>query len=288
MDNKEIIKLNNFSSDLKEIIGNYYNLDITETLINIDCIKNRISNFHIKKYLKAENSQEKKNNILRNFSLILLMFDNDGSMTKTLSNLVENQENKNFPIKLKLNLLENKIYSKIENFNKENIIDDNLLNFEENYIKIKNNQNFFENFKSLQNKYLFEIESDTVIKRIIEFYYDFPNSNENSTNEKINLMYGISFWDEIKYNKLYESEINKKKPIGVILRESKIELYKEIEMYFCDKDELIFDNKIGKNFLNKNVLIIRISKYYKDNEIFFFLIETFELNTLLNLFENLK
>lgn len=91
-------------------------------------------------------------------------------------------------------------------------------------------------------------------------------------------MYGISFWDEDKYNTLYEFEEEKNKQIGTILREKKIEFFKEIDNYFMRCE--FFNND------NEEIFFFRFTKFYRNQELFFFLIEIFSFDSLIKIIRN--
>ncbi len=244
----------------EKVIRNLYSyINLDEIIIHLDKNTHNFEIFDISKILSInEFSNIKEDSIKKGFHIIKILLNNDGSMTNFLKMLIENNNNNANSKKrfLKMDILENK------NFDITNISNENY--------------QFKSFFEQLQNSFEFKINSSKIIKRIIEFHFEeYDNKNRN------NIMFGISFWDEEKFNRLYEKEEEKEKPIGVILKEKKIEFYKEIKNYFWEV------NEVNENRNLKDVILIRISKFFKDNNIFFFLIETFEMKKLILLIDNL-
>jgi len=257
MEVKNELNTNNSQNGMNaNIIGNLYdNINFDEILFKIDIIKNKFENLVLDNI--NMHSIETECSFKRIFNMIKLLIKNDGSMTNFLNIISENLNKQ-----LKMDLIENKIYNSV-----------NSIIFDKNTENIKF-EKFFEN---LQNKFNFNIRSNLIIKRVIEFYHE---DRENIDKiEKKNIMYGISFWDEEKYKSLYENDEERKKPLGLILREKKIEFFKDIENFYSE----ICENEERKV---KDVIIIRVSKYYKEKNLFFFLFEIFELKKLFELLIN--
>jgi len=226
---------------------NFLSLSRIEILIKekIEYLK-EYDQYKLEEYFSFLNKEEDKIWLKNSIKIIDLMLYNDGSMTNFLKILIEKNKKS-----LKLNLIQSEKFDKNET--KDKIFENNFL------------------FGILQEKYNLEIKSNKIIKRVIEFFTE----NNEKENEKNVLMFGISFWNEEKYNSLYSSENEKKIPLGVILREKKIEFYKET------KNECIEINSENKE--EKDLLILRLSKYYKENELYFFLIETFQVKKLIQI-----
>jgi len=178
---------------------NFLSLSRIEILIKekIEYLK-EYDQYKLEEYFSFLNKEEDKIWLKNSIKIIDLMLYNDGSMTNFLKILIEKNKKS-----LKLNLIQSEKFDKNET--KDKIFENNFL------------------FGILQEKYNLEIKSNKIIKRVIEFFTE----NNEKENEKNVLMFGISFWNEEKYNSLYSSENEKKIPLGVILREKKIEFYKE-------------------------------------------------------------
>lgn len=230
---------------------NFLSLSEIEKLItkNIKNLK-EYNQINLEEYFFILNEQIDKNWLENSIKIIDLMLYNDGSMTNFLKILIE----KNKTETLKMNLIQSEIFNQDEN--KENELSNNFL------------------ISLLKEKFEFEIKSNMIIKRVIEFFTE----NEEKENRKNTIMYGISFWNQEKYNSLYSTESEKKIPLGVILREKKIEFFKETNNVCIELNP--------ENENKKDLLILRITKFYKEKELYFFLIETFQIKNLFKILEN--
>lgn len=223
------------------------NVDLDKVLLSLDVNKNKIDNLDFNKLnLNITFSENDQKDYKKALNLLKLLLNNDGSMTNFLKIIIENKKSENSS-KLQMDLIENKIYDL------------------ENSLPFKN---FIHNIQAKYGFIFNDSESNKVIKRIIEFYYE-----ENKAKKHV--MYGISFWVEDKYNSLYETEEEKKKPIGVILKEKKVEFFKEIENFYWREND-------SKGSLD-GITFIRISKFFRANKLFFFLIETFDFAQFIEL-----
>lgn len=118
----------------------------------------------------------------------------------------------------------------------------------ENY-SIINNKNYTVLLSSYFND---EVE---IIYREIQFF-----------NEKDLLLEGISFWNKTIYDKVMK---DKNEAIGIVLINNKIEFFKSVDL------DLNADIKTS---------IVRICKYYIDNQLAFILFENINLNPFEDIF----
>jgi hypothetical protein len=236
-----------------KIYCNFLNLSNIENIIknNLKLLRN-YDEIELENYFYLRENQEYKKYDKNTIKIIDLMLNNDGSMTNFLKVLVEKNTD-SINKKMNMNLIQCESFNQIEN---KEVFESN------NYL-----------YKIMMENFLFELSSKIIIKRVIEFYI------EEKGNEKNIIMYGISFWNEDKYNSLYSSDKEKNIPLGLILRQKKIEFYRETNNYCI---ELNLENE---NY--RDLLILRISKYYNNQQLYFFLIETFQIKKLFNMIQTL-
>lgn len=147
--------------------------------------------------LKEEEYINLKNNYIINKldaiknKLWKCFLENEGSMTKTLKYLFEND-------------------LKMEFLGENEITYDDKLRYLENIMKCK----------------LFENSNDkSEVNKFIERKILFKNLQNNKT-----ILHGISYWNKEDYNKIY-SENNKDKPLGLLIREKEIEYSIKLNNY---------------------------------------------------------
>jgi hypothetical protein len=253
-------------NDDNKIYYNFFNLSEIENILKYNLIHiKKYEELNLEEYFSLGNNEEYSKYIKNSIKIVDLMLYNDGSMTNFLKILVEkNTESIKQKIKMKMNLIQCELFDNKEN--KEEFESKNYL------------------FNLIKDKFIFDLNSNIIIKRVIEFYIEDEDEDKDKINEKDLdknvIMYGISFWNEEKYNLLYSSDNEKNIAIGIILRQKKIEFYKETYNYCI---ELNSEKNFGDQ---RDLLILRISKYYNNKELYFFLIETFQIKKLIDIIRN--
>jgi hypothetical protein len=200
-------------------IINYLKFIVENANPNLD---NKINNIHPKttEQLSLINVNSIQNKLWK------CLFFNDGSITKLLQNLFE--ENDWGGLKMKF------ISSK--SFEYDDII--------------KNNQTFYYlNLLSKENK----ITAETIIERKIIF--------ENSRNL---LMEGVSYWDSNFYSKLYSDINDEKLPIGLICIKKQVEFFKTITNYIVKnfENDMIYIFRISSYKNENKVVFILLEIFY--------------------------
>jgi chorismate-pyruvate lyase len=101
-------------------------------------------------------------------------------------------------------------------------------------------------------------KSKNIVERLVEFSAD-----------GINIMYGLSFWNDGIYDSIMQKDIDK--PIGLIMKEQEIEYYRNIKYY-----------------ITKDNQPIRISAYKIQRQLALILVEMFETKPMECFFGLLK